>query len=507
MKKTITSLLFLTLSLMFIISCSKDENTEDNSHLSSVVLPSNANGVAKILIIPNAEVVNSPNIPDSSPAGQAPTINNIDTNISYSSGSNIIIPADVNSPSQTNIKGAYIQVKGADSFFNVIIDSNTSNGLISLPISLPSTVGTGDLILLLKFYDNNGKISSVQEIKVNISNADSCGKTKVSGGHGLTSNLFKLSDTPGKIKISYDTYTVKDKIDVFQNGLWIGGTGSYTERATLRKALKCSVATEALGYVGKKSEFLFDYNPALGKEIEVIVSGCESGGTQWQYEFSCPGNFTKSPLITTSAASLITNNSATTGAVIDLNGGSSITQRGVIWSTSTNPTTNLTTKLIQGSGSGTFSSSITNLLPNTKYYVRAFAVNADGTFYGNEISFTTTAATTFSLDGKWLSSGGLGIIISGNNGTLYSFSTNWENARSKGYVTIGSLKLKDISKVNNTKWNCKELYLTTTNSQIDGVIWSNDGSITMSADGQTITTTSTGPVSGSIGSNTYTRVN
>jgi len=51
------------------------------------------------------------------------------------------------------------------------------------------------------------------------------------------------------------------------------------------------------------------------------------------------------------------------------------------------------------------------------------------------------------------------------------------------------------------------LYLTTTNSQIDGVIWSNDGSITMGADGQSITVTSTGPVSGNVGSTIYNRVN
>lgn len=508
MKKITIPIYFIAIFLLLLSSCSKDETSEDTP---SVISPSNVNGIAKILVIPNATLVNSPNLPGSSPIGQAPTISNIDTNISYSSGSSIILPADVYSPTQTNIKGAYVQVKGADSYFNVPIDSNTYDALISLPISLPSTVGAGDLILIVKFYDNNGKISSIQEINVTISKADNCGKTKVSGGHGLTSNLFRLSETSGKIKISYETFTVKDKIDVFQNGVWIGGTGSYTERATLRKALNCSVATEALGYVGKKSEFLFNYNPNLGKDIEVVVSGCESGGTLWNYEFSCPGDFTpivKSPIITTSAATLITSNSATTGGVIDLNGASTITQRGVVWSTSTNPTTNLSTKLTQGSGSGTFSGSITNLQPNTKYYVRSFAVNADGTYYGNEISFTTTTTTSFSLDGKWLASGGgNGITISGNNGTFYSFNSNWEIARSKGYIAIGGLKLKEITKINNTKWNCKELWLTATNGVIDGTKWSNDGTITMSTDGKTITVTSTGPVSGNSGSLIYSRVN
>ena len=41
-------------------------------------------------------------------------------------------------------------------------------------------------------------------------------------------------------------------------------------------------------------------------------------------------------------------------------------------------------------GTGTFTSSITGLLAGTTYYVRAYATNANGTSYGNEVSLTTT---------------------------------------------------------------------------------------------------------------------
>ena len=120
-------------------------------------------------------------------------------------------------------------------------------------------------------------------------------------------------------------------------------------------------------------------------------------------------------------------------------------------------------------------------------------MNADGTFYGNEISFTTNATATYSLNGKWIS-GSLVILISGSNATFDTLSTNWEIARSKGYITIGGLKMKEITKINDTKWSCRDLWLKTTGGVIDGAIWSNDGTIIMSADGQSFTTTSTGPV-------------
>ena len=73
--------------------------------------------------------------------------------------------------------------------------------------------------------------------------------------------------------------------------------------------------------------------------------------------------------------------------VVTSDGGSTVTKRGVCWSTSRNPTvSNYTTN---GSGTGTFTSYITGLKKSTRYYVRAYATNANGTSYGNQQIFTT----------------------------------------------------------------------------------------------------------------------
>jgi len=65
-----------------------------------------------------------------------------------------------------------------------------------------------------------------------------------------------------------------------------------------------------------------------------------------------------------------------------------VTAHGVCWNTSPNPTTanSFTT---DGTGTGTFVSALTGLTEDTTYYVRAYATNAVGTYYGNEVSFTT----------------------------------------------------------------------------------------------------------------------
>jgi hypothetical protein len=291
MKKTIL-LCILSIS---IFSCSSDDTGGSNGSVS----PSDADGLSEILVIPNAEVVNSPDLPPSSDAGVAPVISYIDTNISYSSGSQIIIPSNVASPTASNIAGVYIQVKGASTYFDVPINAATYNGTFTIPVDLPLNVEDGDFILVLKFYDTMGNISAITEIFVKVTSPNNCDETKVSGGEGLTSTIFNLPNKAGLITIAYDTFSVRDKIDVFQNGIWIGGTGQTTVRNTLRRPLSCAAATENLGYVGTNSEFEFTYSPGAGTEIEVVVSGCENGGTAWEYTFSCPETVTIVPNVGT----------------------------------------------------------------------------------------------------------------------------------------------------------------------------------------------------------------
>jgi len=96
------------------------------------------------------------------------------------------------------------------------------------------------------------------------------------------------------------------------------------------------------------------------------------------------------PILTTTAISSITTTSAATGGNITDDGGADVTARGVCWGTATKP--EITgSKTSDGMGTGSFTSSITSLTPNTKYYVRAYATNSEGTAYGNEQSFTTNA--------------------------------------------------------------------------------------------------------------------
>jgi hypothetical protein len=109
-------------------------------------------------------------------------------------------------------------------------------------------------------------------------------------------------------------------------------------------------------------------------------------GTEYGNEVSFVTE-TNLPTLTTSRVSEITASTVLSGGTIIKDGGLPILERGVVWSTATNPTISLPTKTSEGTGSGNYISKITGLTYGVKYYLRAYATNSAGTSYGNEITF------------------------------------------------------------------------------------------------------------------------
>ncbi len=96
------------------------------------------------------------------------------------------------------------------------------------------------------------------------------------------------------------------------------------------------------------------------------------------------------PVPTTQAVSAITSSTATGNGNITSDGGGAITERGVCWSTNHSPTI-ANSKATHAGTTGAYDPAMTGLTTVTKYYVRAYATNIEGTSYGNEVEFTTEA--------------------------------------------------------------------------------------------------------------------
>ncbi|MGE0077401.1 MAG: DNA/RNA non-specific endonuclease [Bacteroidales bacterium] len=145
--------------------------------------------------------------------------------------------------------------------------------------------------------------------------------------------------------------------------------------------------------------------------------------------------------VSTVSVNSVTYTSAVSGGNIASDGGATVTERGVCWSITANPTI-VDTKTSDGSGSGVYSSTVSGLTSGLTYHIRAYATNSAGTTYGNDISFTTktelASVTTSSASsitsisavcgGNVISSGGGSVI---ERGVCWSTSASPTIANSK----------------------------------------------------------------------------
>ena len=162
------------------------------------------------------------------------------------------------------------------------------------------------------------------------------------------------------------------------------------------------------------------------------------------------GTTSSVPTVSTSTVSNIAATSATCGGNVTSNGGANVTARGVCWSTSQNPTI-ADSHTTNGSGTGSFTSSITNLAPNTTYYVRAYATNSVGTAYGEQRSFTTGCNTvTVSISGTTA-------ISYGGNTTLTASGANsyrWSTGATTAAITVGPTATTTYTVTGTNAYGC-----------------------------------------------------
>lgn len=100
------------------------------------------------------------------------------------------------------------------------------------------------------------------------------------------------------------------------------------------------------------------------------------------------------PTIKVTTVTNITMTTAVSGGEITADGGSAITARGVCWSTNMYPKIT-DSKTNDGTGLGSFTSSITGLVAGTTYYIRSYSINAVGTAYSGQTSFVTVQSQEY----------------------------------------------------------------------------------------------------------------
>lgn len=193
-------------------------------------------------------------------------------------------------------------------------------------------------------------------------------------------------------------------VDVEREVLTIGQTNAtfqcdYQYISTLKSAKLYYGIGDATNYVEMR---------VVQSTLYAEISGLNGGTTyHYYYEFANGFNSMQSeaktfvtesvpvslPTVITANITEITSDSAIGGGEVTNDGGSTVTARGICWSTLQNPTIN-DSHTTDGTGIGVFTSNITDLTSNTTYHVRAYATNDAGTAYGLDKEFTTNSGVT-----------------------------------------------------------------------------------------------------------------
>lgn len=105
------------------------------------------------------------------------------------------------------------------------------------------------------------------------------------------------------------------------------------------------------------------------------------------------------PTVVTTPVNLsaVGTTNAVAGGNVTNTGASTVTARGIVYSTSPNPSLHNALYTVNGTGSGNFIAVILELSPVTTYYIRAYATNSKGTSYGQELSFPTRSSVIYSI--------------------------------------------------------------------------------------------------------------
>jgi len=233
-------------------------------------------------------------------------------------------------------------------------------------------------------------------IQITILKTSPTGASQYSENHFVNTDAYGLfnlvigagavqSGSMATIDWSNDNYYLKVGMDAN------GGTNFLSMGTTQLLSVPYALYAKSAGTVAGGSGITITSVSSAGDTLylsngQTFVAGGNGGGT---------GSLVL-PTITTNAITGITSNSATFGGVISNANGNQIMERGIVYSTSPNPTLG-SNKIMIGSGIGTFDTisgigyQYAHLLnPNTTYYARAYAVTENNiSAYGNEVSFTT----------------------------------------------------------------------------------------------------------------------
>ncbi|HOZ82506.1 MAG TPA: hypothetical protein PLU85_05695 [Bacteroidia bacterium] len=193
----------------------------------------------------------------------------------------VLLYFNYNTSNNANLCTFYVQIDSADSYWAAPIEFDTIAQRPYVRILIPNFVRNGDYKLKFAVGDCAGNVSTIANTDVSVTDPLGCGAS-FSGNVGITALVANLGSKAGTATISYDMYSIPDRLDIRYDGQWIASTGTLLSPSGYPN---CAISPD--GFVSGSHSVTFNYDPGKSRLVEIYVSGCNSG-TAWQIEVVCP---------------------------------------------------------------------------------------------------------------------------------------------------------------------------------------------------------------------------
>ena len=194
---------------------------------------------------------------------------------------------------------------------------------------------------------------------------------------GLSNTAYITSNTT--VRAATITPTIANGFFVWAGWYYLAGTISLSAPAGMNDRTSQMNTNNAL----RLADLLYTTTAASGSK-----DGTAGAAATQKHAWMVALKPALAPTVTTQAVSSISYTTATGNGNVTADNGGTITERGVCWNTSTGPTT-ANSKATSAGTTGAYAPSMTGLSSGTHYFVRAYAINSQGTSYGTEVTFDT----------------------------------------------------------------------------------------------------------------------
>lgn len=280
-------------------------------------------------------------------------------------------------------------------YTNIIVDAGTASGFNTNKFTITTAEFTpalgggsfsldaegGDLRLIftpaaaaspdIAVLGTNGAVIANNDVTPTITDGTDFGSVLWSGSYAVT-NVFSITNS-GNANLTISGITTNSTMGAGADFLVLSFPGTVSP--------------------GARSNLVIAFNPSAAgvRTASVVIANNDTTKNPYVFVVQGTGAITTATVVTTVANPTNLTTAVSGGNVTD-DGGATVTNRGVVWATTSGPTVP-GAQTTNGTGTGAYTSTLTNLLPGVTYFYRAFAQNSAGTSYGAELSLQTPCFT------------------------------------------------------------------------------------------------------------------